>query len=126
MAAINLKMALIDNSKAACFSVNQKNNLTSSFVRPLLPNGFKPRACVSTVKKSVALKVLSAAGIEAEVPLETTPESLLREAEKGWDNPATASMRARFERMILDAQNSICAAVEEVDGKKFRQDSWAR
>ena len=36
------------------------------------------------------------------------------------------SMRARFEKMIREAQDSICAAVEEVDGTKFRQDAWTR
>lgn len=30
-------------------------------------------------------------------------------------------MRFRFEKMIRDAQNSICSAIEEVDGTKFRQ-----
>lgn len=78
------------------------------------------------LKKAPLIRAAQATGIEAEVPLEKAPESLLRDAEKGWDNPETASMRARFERMILDAQNSICAAVEEVDGNKFHQDSWAR
>jgi hypothetical protein len=35
-------------------------------------------------------------------------------------------MRFKFEKMIRAAQNSICAAVEEVDGKKFQQDAWLR
>jgi coproporphyrinogen III oxidase len=35
-------------------------------------------------------------------------------------------MRARFERVIRDAQDSICAAIEELDGSKFRQDAWVR
>jgi hypothetical protein len=30
-------------------------------------------------------------------------------------------MRFRFEKVIRDAQDSICAAIEEVDGTKFRQ-----
>ncbi len=28
--------------------------------------------------------------------------------------------------MIREAQDSICAAIEEVDGKKFHQDAWTR
>ena len=36
------------------------------------------------------------------------------------------SMRGRFEKMIRDAQDSICSAIEEVDGTKFRQDAWTR
>ena len=35
-------------------------------------------------------------------------------------------MRERFEEMIRKAQNDICAAVEEVDGGKFHEDSWTR
>lgn len=36
-------------------------------------------------------------------------------------------IRGRFERIIRDAQNKICAAVEEEDGEgKFREDAWAR
>jgi len=30
-------------------------------------------------------------------------------------------MRFRFEKVIRDAQDSICAAIEEIDGTKFRQ-----
>jgi hypothetical protein len=30
-------------------------------------------------------------------------------------------MRFRFEKVIRAAQDSICAAIEEVDGTKFRQ-----
>lgn len=35
-------------------------------------------------------------------------------------------MRAKFERMIRDAQNDICKAIEEADGKKFHEDAWVR
>ncbi len=35
-------------------------------------------------------------------------------------------MRSRFEKMIRAAQDSIVAAVEEVDGKKFQQTAWVR
>jgi coproporphyrinogen III oxidase len=35
-------------------------------------------------------------------------------------------MRFRFEKMIRGAQDSICAAIEEIDGTKFRQDAWVR
>lgn len=34
--------------------------------------------------------------------------------------------KQRFERIIRDAQNSICKAVEEIDGKKFHEDAWTR
>lgn len=35
-------------------------------------------------------------------------------------------MRAKFERVIRDAQDSICKAITEVDGKPFHQDAWTR
>lgn len=66
-------------------------------------------------------------GIEHEQMVSERPSSLLREGEGvQWDNPSTASMRARFETMIRKAQDDICAAVEAVDGGKFREDAWIR
>ncbi|BAM81505.1 coproporphyrinogen III oxidase [Cyanidioschyzon merolae strain 10D] len=42
--------------------------------------------------------------------------------------PVHPRMRANFENMIRAAQNSICLALENVDGsgKKFREDAWVR
>lgn len=36
------------------------------------------------------------------------------------------SIRAKFEKVIRDAQDSICAAISEIDGKPFHQDAWTR
>mmetsp|Transcript_18329 Transcript_18329/g.51339 ORF Transcript_18329/g.51339 Transcript_18329/m.51339 type:complete len:370 (-) Transcript_18329:466-1575(-) len=62
-----------------------------------------------------------AAAIEAEEMVNRVPDSLLRD---GIDDPN--SMRGRFEKAIRDSQNSICAAIEELDGAKFHQDAWTR
>lgn len=35
-------------------------------------------------------------------------------------------MRGKFEKVIRDAQDSICDAISEVDGTKFHQDAWTR
>lgn len=35
-------------------------------------------------------------------------------------------LRARFERMIFEAQDAICAAVAAEDGTEFREDTWER
>ena len=35
-------------------------------------------------------------------------------------------MRARFEKIIRDAQDSIVKAIEDADGTKFHQDAWVR
>lgn len=40
--------------------------------------------------------------------------------------PSTCSIRARFEKVIREAQDSICAAISEIDGKPFHQDAWTR
>jgi len=43
------------------------------------------------------------------------------------DGTANTEMRAKFEKMCREAQDKICKAVEDVDGKgKFHQDSWVR
>ncbi len=39
---------------------------------------------------------------------------------------AVRRMRAKFEKVIREAQDSICSAIEEIDGKKFHQDAWTR
>lgn len=60
-------------------------------------------------------------GIAEEQYLSKAPDSLLR---AGIDTQDT--MRAKFEKVIRAAQNSICAAVEEIDGGKFHEDAWTR
>ncbi|GIL53306.1 hypothetical protein Vafri_8940 [Volvox africanus] len=59
--------------------------------------------------------------IQEEQYISHTPVSLLR---AGIDTEDT--MRAKFEKVIRDAQDSICKAIEDVDGKKFHQDAWTR
>ena len=54
--------------------------------------------------------------------LSSTPASLLR---PGIDDKDT--FRAKFEKLIRDGQNSICAAIEAEDGEgKFQEDAWCR
>ena len=61
-------------------------------------------------------------GIAKEQMLSSTPASLLR---PGIDDKDT--FRARFEKLIRDGQNSICAAIEAEDGGgKFQEDAWCR
>eukprot|EP00258_Populus_trichocarpa_P020866 XP_024436885.1 coproporphyrinogen-III oxidase 2, chloroplastic isoform X2 [Populus trichocarpa] len=62
----------------------------------------------------------SAVSIEKETPETERPITFLRESEG-------ADVRARFEKMIRDAQDSVCAAIEAVDkGGKFKEDVWSR
>ena len=37
-----------------------------------------------------------------------------------------SGLRAKFEKMIRLKQDEICSAVEALDGKKFREDTWTR
>ncbi|KIY95939.1 coproporphyrinogen III oxidase [Monoraphidium neglectum] len=60
-------------------------------------------------------------GVGVENYISEVPETLTR---PDLDTPDT--MRFRFEKMIREAQDSICAAIEEIDGTKFRQDAWVR
>lgn len=61
--------------------------------------------------------------IEQEHAIAEKPSTLLRESEvQGSD----ASMRSKFEKTIRAAQDEICAAVETVDGCKFKEDVWVR
>lgn len=64
--------------------------------------------------------------IEKEKPEAQKPPTFLREAD-GSSSSSTNSVRARFEQMIRDAQDSVCAAIETVDGGgKFKEDVWSR
>lgn len=84
------------------------------------------REVAKTRRAAVKVKAATQA-IEDEQMVSQRPSSLLREGEDvQWDNPSTSSMRARFETMIRKAQDDICAAVEAVDGAKFREDAWIR
>ncbi|GBG64650.1 hypothetical protein CBR_g45705 [Chara braunii] len=82
-------------------------------------SAFGPRAATAAPKERA---------IEEETMVEETPATLLRESElERGANGDGKSMRARFERMVRDVQDSVCAAVEEVDGAaKFREDAWTR
>ncbi|CAI7817997.1 unnamed protein product [Closterium sp. NIES-53] len=71
--------------------------------------------------------IVAAVGIEKEVALDEIPLTLLKEGEvRDWKKPDPSNMRARFENLVLNAQDSIIKAIEEVDGKKFRKDAWMR
>ena len=40
--------------------------------------------------------------------------------------PLPRSTKSKFEKVIREAQDSICKAIEDIDGTKFRQDAWTR
>ncbi|KXZ49992.1 hypothetical protein GPECTOR_18g148 [Gonium pectorale] len=59
--------------------------------------------------------------IQAENYVQHAPVTLLRPG-VDTENP----VRSRFEKIIRNAQDSICAAISEIDGKPFHQDAWTR
>jgi len=82
------------------------------------------RSGPSVRRSAVSVRAVAAAekrGIGAENYVAAVPDSLLR---PGIDSDN--SIKAKFEKVIRDAQNDICAAIEEIDGTKFRQDAWTR
>jgi len=54
--------------------------------------------------------------------VDSAPESLVKDD----DNLASLGMRKKFEENCRRAQAAICSAVEELDGKQFKQDVWTR
>lgn len=69
-------------------------------------------------------------GISKEVMISSAPETLLRGSDE--DDQAASkpvNMRAKFEKMIRDAQSVITASIEELEGDeniKFKEDVWTR
>eukprot|EP00243_Klebsormidium_subtile_P003000 TRINITY_DN16132_c0_g1_i1.p1 TRINITY_DN16132_c0_g1~~TRINITY_DN16132_c0_g1_i1.p1 ORF type:complete len:428 (-),score=100.75 TRINITY_DN16132_c0_g1_i1:336-1577(-) len=57
-----------------------------------------------------------------EKKLAEAPSSLLKKGPDGWTSP----MCEKFEKVIREIQDEVCAAIEQLDGKKFREDSWER
>ncbi|XP_075645897.1 coproporphyrinogen-III oxidase 1, chloroplastic-like [Castanea sativa] len=72
--------------------------------------------------------IRSAVSIEKEIPETERPNTFLRESDDH-DSPSSSSstVRSRFEKMIREAQDSVCKAIEGADGgAKFKEDVWSR
>ncbi|KAJ0945656.1 putative coproporphyrinogen oxidase [Helianthus annuus] len=60
--------------------------------------------------------------IEKETAETHRPDTFLRDSDGG-SSVEAGSIRARFEKMIREAQDSVCAAIEAADGgAKFKED----
>ncbi|GMP71225.1 hypothetical protein CsSME_00029722 [Camellia sinensis var. sinensis] len=75
----------------------------------------------------------SSSMIEKERPESQRPLTFLRESDdelssiSDSNSTPSSSVRARFEKMIREAQDSVCLAIEAVDGGgKFKEDVWSR
>lgn len=76
-------------------------------------------------KRSILSPVMTATrtgpSFTDHVPVADRPESLVKPADS-----SSETMRTKFENMIRSAQDSICDAVESLDGGKFHEDAWVR
>lgn len=71
----------------------------------------------------------SAISIEKETPETHRPTTFLRESDDDSTalSSSSSSVRARFEKMIREAQDTVCEAIEAVDGgAHFKEDVWSR
>ncbi|KAG2700538.1 hypothetical protein I3843_06G002200 [Carya illinoinensis] len=76
-----------------------------------------------------SLMIPSAISIEKETPETHRPSTFLRESDDVLTSlsSSSSSVRARFEKMIRDAQDTVCEAIEAVDGgSHFKEDVWSR
>lgn len=68
--------------------------------------------------------VRATVSIEKETPEANRPETFLRGVDEA---QSSTSVRARFEKMIREAQDTVCSALEAADGgAQFKEDVWSR
>ncbi|XP_042030552.1 oxygen-dependent coproporphyrinogen-III oxidase, chloroplastic-like [Salvia splendens] len=85
-----------------------------------------PLSTFSTLSTSRKPQFRLHAMIEKEIPAAERPATFLRGIESGTSN-SPDSVRGRFEKMIREAQDSVCAAIEAADGgARFKEDVWSR
>uniref|UniRef100_A0A7N0VAE9 coproporphyrinogen oxidase n=1 Tax=Kalanchoe fedtschenkoi TaxID=63787 RepID=A0A7N0VAE9_KALFE len=84
----------------------------------------KPITRPPSAKRAPPHCTRSALAIEKETPEDNRPDTFLREADS---HVTTSTVRSRFEKMIRDTQDTVCASIEAADGGgKFREDVWSR
>ncbi|KAK4491508.1 hypothetical protein RD792_002258 [Penstemon davidsonii] len=102
---------------------------SNSFTPANLSFPFTKTVSISTNKRRKsslqASPIIISSMIEKETPVAERPPTFLRETDE--NNASSNSVRARFEKMIREAQDSVCSAIEAVDGGgKFKEDVWSR
>eukprot|EP00887_Chlorella_sp_A99_P000589 scaffold17.g589.t1 len=111
-------------AQAACqmtFVAGQPT-LPTAALRKAKPGRCQLRVAASMLKTPVSISGAPMDAVwKAETFVTPPPETMTR---PGVDAPD--SMRCRFEKMIRDVQDSVCKAIEDVDGTKFRTDAWTR
>ena len=75
----------------------------------------------SSVSVCLAYSWQALQAIEKEEVVENAPATLCKE-----DASSDESMRVKFEQAVRKAQDEICKAVSDMDGKEFHEDAWTR
>lgn len=105
--------------------LSNSNSTSTSSITPtaisLTKRCWKPRFVSKRMSRGVVRATVS---IEKETPEADRPETFLRGVDEA---QSSSSVRARFEKMIREAQDSVCTALEAADGgAKFKEDVWSR
>ncbi|KAK7273484.1 hypothetical protein RIF29_14535 [Crotalaria pallida] len=91
------------------------------------PIPIQPKKIPPFNTKPIKLPLLRATlSMEKETPEPHRPETFLRDSDDTTAS-SSSSVRARFEKMIREVQESVCSAIEGVDGgARFKEDVWSR
>ncbi|KAK4364199.1 hypothetical protein RND71_015557 [Anisodus tanguticus] len=127
--------AILSAPSSSTFPLNYSTISSSLSSSPLLPVTIGCRTSKRRPTHNYSLKVQASSSsssrmIEKETPETERPVTFLRESDEGSsgdDSSKSNSVRARFEKMIREVQDSVCTALEAVDGgAKFKEDVWSR
>ncbi|RZC61082.1 hypothetical protein C5167_022832 [Papaver somniferum] len=117
------------SSSSSSLSAPSRSTISSSFFK----RTSSPRPLTSINKTTTNSRrgvIRSAVAIEKETPESERPDTFLREVDdpsSSAASPHSSNVRAKFEKMIREAQDSVCAAVEAADGgATFKEDVWSR
>ncbi|XP_026381017.1 coproporphyrinogen-III oxidase 1, chloroplastic-like [Papaver somniferum] len=117
------------SSSSSSLSAPSRSTISSSFFKRT--SSPKPLTSINkTTTNSRRVVIRSAVAIEKETPESERPDTFLREIDdpsSSKASPHSSNVRAKFEKMIREAQDSVCAAVEAADGgATFKEDVWSR
>ncbi|XP_027369124.1 oxygen-dependent coproporphyrinogen-III oxidase, chloroplastic [Abrus precatorius] len=113
-------------SYAIPFSFSSTSTSGRASAITLTKRRWKPRIETRSVGFKFQRKgvVRATVSIEKETPEAERPETFLRGVDEAHSG---SSVRARFEKMIREAQDSVCNAIEAADGgDQFKEDVWSR
>lgn len=113
--------AAVVSAPSYVFPFRSSTSSISPTAISLTKRTWKPRIQTISFGKCVVRATVS---IEKETPEAERPETFLRGVDEA---QSSSSVRARFEKMIREAQDSVCSALEAADGgAQFKEDVWSR